>query len=346
MPLSQIITDIASIGGVDLSDPNQLTAITYRINKAAKEIYEQNDLIGCLREQVMQMTAPKGDQFTMPDYVGYIKAVRYYYPEYNLKTVDMRPRYQGKYWQTKNFMAWRLKEQIPTLRDITNAAPVLIRFRQPEVNPITVTLAGTTENASNCIENINYPAGSQGNGVQSQNQFLSFSVISKSDTTLSDMDVFDVDGNCISTVQNNQLKALFQLVQIVNMPNGSLGASQFFQPVTQYVEVLWKMKWRPMVTPQDEFLCPAYDEAIFWKYMEHKARVSPQTSFDANQADKYKAVCDGIIKNIADQNDENIEKSINFGENATFQAFEEIQQNRLHGDANRNRTDGQYTMWP
>jgi hypothetical protein len=347
MSLGVILTDIASIGGIDLSDPNQLVATTYRVNKAAKEIYEQNDLIGSQREQVMQMTAPKGDQFSMPEYVGQIKAVRYFYPEFNLKTVDMRPRYKGKYWQVENFMSWRLKEQSPIRRQVSNAGPVLIRPRQKETQDVTVTLSGWTENASNIIENLVFPAGYTGIGLQSQNAFLGFTAITKSVATLSDFDVWDLDGNLMSTLANNQLKALYQLVQIINMPNGSLGAATFFQPITDFVEVLWKMKWRPMVTPQDEFLCPAYDEAIFWKYMEHKARVSPQSTFDANQADKFKAKCDELIKNIANQNDENLEMSLNFGTNATYGAFENISEHRERGENSHNRYyDGSYTIWP
>lgn len=318
MSLRNILLDIATIGGIKIDNADQQQYVTFRVNQAAQEIYEQNDPIGSLREQVFSVAVESGLQISLPSSVGRVRAVRYYMPQLNLKTVDMRPRYAAKFWQSKNMLAWRLKGEYPIKRDVENASLVTVTFRKPLTVACSVTIAGTTDDAAQDSEVLEFAVGDT--TLTTTKSFLSFDAISKSVATNSDCDITDVDGLELATIANNQLQSLYQIIQLINPPNSRQSPS-IYSPVTPYVELLWKMRFKPFVNLDDEFQCPGYDKAIFWKYMEHKALTAPP---EPELAIGYKLKCDMILEQIAHDTDQNIEKSMNFGENATFNAFEQI----------------------
>lgn len=327
MALKNILNLIASNGGVTLSDPQQLEYTKAQVDQSAKELYEQNDLVGSLREQVYNVNVPQGNLVSLEPYVGNVIAVRYFWPQLNLKIRSSAPHYTAKFWQVKDFLAWQMKEDRPLHTDISNAGILTFTFKQALTVALNISIIGTSGFASQIIESIACPVGTL--VVSSLNTYSEISALSKDTLCNADCLVTDIDGHEIAKLANHQYKSLYQICQIIDLPNNSLGTSQGFVPACTYVEMLWKLRWKPMVNPQDEFICNGYDEAIFWKYMERKALLdSTQSIFTANQADKFKAKADKIIKDIGSNNSQSFEMSLNFGENATLEAFAYIQQNR------------------
>lgn len=330
MSLQSIITDLASEGGIRINDETQLQLIKYRINKAAEELYNQDDLIGSLREQVFNVnTDGEGMQITMPNYVGKIRAVRWYYPSVNLNMVDMRPKYAARFWQPKNFISWRLKGESPIQVDISNAALITVTFKAACEKAINVTIEGTTDNATGLTkETLAFAIGDLTKTTTMS--FETITALTKDVPSLYDCEVLDVDDNVLATIPNNQLNTSYQWVQIMNLPNNTNGGNQTaFNLPTSYVEVLWKQKFRPFINLSDEFLCPnVYDQAIIWMYKKQRAMSAAES--DPNQfivAKGMQTQCDKIIANVANDADQNLEKYLNFGPNQYYSAFENIQSN-------------------
>lgn len=334
MSLKSIVTDLASEGGIRADDAQQLTLLTFRINKAAEELYNQVDLVGSLREQVMNVsTNGEGMQITLPHYVGKLRAVRWYYPQVNLQMVDMRPKYAAKLWQSRNFISWRLKGESPLQMDITNASLLTVTFAGALDTACSVTIEGTIEGATGLVrETLTFAIGDTTKATLLS--WETISAITKDVATNYDCNILDVDNVVISTLANNQLRALFQWIQLMNLPNNTNGGNQVsFSSPTTFVEVLWKQRFRPFINLTDEFICPWYDQAIIWMYKKQEALRGAAGDVNLyNAARAYKAQCDEIIKNVASDADQNTEKYINFGPNAYLQAFEFIGNNSLTGE--------------
>lgn len=341
MALKDILTYLASNGGVTLTDPQQLEYTIAQVNHGAKELYEQNDMVGSLREEVYHIDPASGNLVSLEPYVGIVRAVRYFYPQYNLKVRSMAPRYVAKFWQLKDFLSWEMKGDRALKRDISNTGVLTFNFRQPVTSQLCVTIIGKSPYASQIVETLVCPVGTT--VISSVNQFDEVSALAKDQTNECDCDVTDIDGNIVATLSNNQKKALYQIVQVINLPNNIGGNQNSFKPMSKHVECLWKLRWKPMVNPQDEFICPRYDEAIFWKYMENKALLdTTQSMFSANQAQKYQDKCNKILKDVAQDTSQSMEMSMNFGENPTLEAFAYIRDNRV-GYGQEYGYDGMYS---
>jgi hypothetical protein len=347
MALSHILDLIASNGGLDIANPQQLSYLTAQINQDAKELYDQNDLVGSLREQVYNVNVPQGNLISLEPYVGTVRAVRYFFPALNLRIKSSAPHYVARFWQVKDFLAWQIKGDRATYRDITNEGILTFTFKAPLTTALNISIIGASGFASQIIESIACPVGTT--VVSSVNTYSEISSLAKDAPCNADCSVTDIDGNELSVIANHQYKSLYQWCQIIDLPNNQNGTSQVYVPACNYVEVLWKLRWKPMVNPQDEFICPNYDEAIFWKFMEHKALLdSTQSIFTANQAQKFKDKADKIIKDVAQNSSQSMEMSLNFGENPTLEAFAYITHNRTgHGywsDVNYQGYGG--LVWP
>ncbi len=347
MALKNILNLIASNGGVTLSDSEQLAYTTDQINQSANELYDQNNLVGSLREQVYNVNIPQGNLVSLEPYVGNVMAVRYFWPQLNLRVRSSAPHYTARFWQVKDFLAWQMKDNRPIHTDISNDGILTFTFKQALTVALNISIIGASGFASQIIESIACPVGTL--TVSSVNTYSELSALTKDAPCNADCIVTDIDGNEIATIANHQYKSLYQICQIIDLPNNNLGTSQGFIPGCTYVEMLWKLRWKPMVNPQDEFLCPGYDEAIFWKYMERKALLdSTQSIFTANQADKFKAKADKIIKDVGQNASQSYEMSLNFGENPTLEAFAYIQHNRTGAGYWNNSDSNGYggLTWP
>ncbi len=346
MPLSTILADIASEGGYDINNSDQKKLTVYRINKAAKELYGQEDLIGSLFEQVMKVDLQEGNQVTMPNTLGRIRAVRYYYPQMNLGLVDMRARMQPLFWQAKGMLSWRVKREGPLVRDIANASILTISFKKPLTVACSVTIAGQTIDASFNSETLAFAIGDQTKTTTSS--YSDIDNLSKSVPTGSDCGVFDVDGRMISLIPNNELQPLYTLVQVMNQPNGAMGNPSGIQPIADYVECLWKKKFRPFVNDADEFICPWYDDAIYWMYKKHEALRNPVAVEQGQTAPAvmYDSMVSKIMKDVAHDFEQNMDMYMNFGRNALLSAQSDdlmTSSGQLSGIPNWN---GNPYVWP
>src|SRR3954465_665596 len=116
MPLSKILLDIATETGISISNDNERAWIVDKVNDVSKELYESNDIEGCLREQTFNIDTDVQNvsQVSLPFYVFQLRGLRYSnILGGKIPYEDMRPRYSlGRGWGANTYaLPWRQTRQ-------------------------------------------------------------------------------------------------------------------------------------------------------------------------------------------------------------------------------------------
>jgi hypothetical protein len=126
--------------------------------------------------------------------------------------------------------------------------------------PVVVNISGSSADSSNISETVSMDALTK-NTVNQYNDVRSFTktTVNQYNVTLS-----DIDGNAISYIANDKLKALFQIVDISTSP--------WYPSTTSttlgWVEVLYKKALTWMSNDNDEFPVTGYDNIIVNKVLQ------------------------------------------------------------------------------
>lgn len=268
MSLRNILIDVSSELGLDLSNADELTYHITKVNEAAKELYDSTDLPGSLREQLFQIDDTDTYQVAFPYAVDKIRAIRFYNTAGgNITLEDMRPRYHNYRWGTQRNLKYQIKQtNAPLNRNILNAAPLTFSLPQDEVAEanIVITVIGSTPTASRAIDTITILAGQ--NSATGLKHFEEVASIEKADTCDFDITITDVDDIELGIIPNHELRPNYTIVKI-REDDYSLKFGNSYPLNT--IEVLYKHRFIPFINYYDEFICPDCDKLIAWKFIEH-----------------------------------------------------------------------------
>lgn len=333
MSVRTILFDLATEGAIKLTNDDQLTYWIFRVNKAAKELFDSFDLVGSLQEQIFSTAnVSSGIQVTLPYYVGKIRAVRFAQNQMNVGLRDMRPRYASRFWQSEGFLSWRLKDERPIKQDITNASLLTLTFEQAVTGTVKVTIKGKTEYAHADSETLTFSSGDT--SKDTTKSFSEITAITKDTITGSwDLNVIDVDGNVLAILPNNQLRSLYQMVDLVNLP----ALNQTFSTISDYVEVLFKVRYQTLNALDDEFQCAGYDDVILWKVREHIATTSKDPQ-ESSKAVGYALKVADLVKQRSEDQEQNTSQRVNLAPEPIFEAFASIDSDQLHSMDGRPQT--------
>ena len=321
MSLNNILVSLATVGALRLDDADQVAYETFRVNTAAKELYESTDLVGCLREQVLNVDVDENSsRIVLPYYIGKLRAVRYMNPNVDLGLVDMRPKYAERVWNDKNLVAWRLLEQRPLFKSITNGSLFTFTFTAPLETACNIVIKGASDIAQDDVETLAFAIGDT--TKTTTKSFIDITSIVKSCVTNADCSVMDADNVEMANIPNNQLKSLYQIVQLAKVYSNTQVV-----PATQYVEVLWKERFKPLALLTDEFQCPGYDECVVYKYLAQRAMLSENVSAKANAA-IYESKVSELIRQIDYDSSQTTDKRMTFGSNQFYDITDELIDNR------------------
>lgn len=266
MSLKNILLDVSSVLGLDITDATELAYHIAKINEAADELYRSNDIPGCLREQLFEIDDTETYQIAFPSQVDKIRAVRFYNTnggQINLE--DMRPRYHQHRWGSNGRLRFRIKQQNALLsRSIDNAALFTFTLKEVEASNVVINIVGKTNKSSRFSETLTIPVGQlSATTLSSYEEFVS---IEKTVLSTYDITITDADGNEMGVILNYELRPRYTIVQI---------REDDFAPVTNnsyplnIVECLYKTSFVPYRNNYDEFPCRDCDKLIFWKFVEH-----------------------------------------------------------------------------
>ena len=258
MAVSYILQQAGAKMGLNPSLASQRATLLRYLNEAARELYDQSDMVGILMEQVFKVN---GDQtISLPHYVGPVRAVRELDSTWTWHINKMRPRYNQINWKDM-WHNFRLRNLQALQATVTNQSVGVISVPAIENPPIEVTVVGPTPLSSEASETLVMSELS----VMTANTYLNYTTVSKN--TINDFDVTlsDVDGNVLTVIPNNQYEALYQIIDVSMFPfiNQNTG------PQYNYLEILYKKALPILFNDTDSFPSKTnYDDILVNKMMQ------------------------------------------------------------------------------
>jgi hypothetical protein len=176
-----------------------------------------------------------------------------------VKLSQMRPRYNEFNWSDE-WRNWRIKGLQTLQTSLQNQSIVQLAVRAVENPPITVNIAGSSLGSSSVSETIIMDTIEK----SSVNTYLDISSFTKTAVSQYDVIMADIDGNQISYLANNKLKAQFQIVDVSAAPWFPPNVN----PMLGWIEVLYKKALPWFQNDNDEFPAVGYDEVIITKCLQ------------------------------------------------------------------------------
>ncbi len=272
MSVKYILEQVGFKIGLNPNDSSQRPILLRYVNTAAKELYHMSDMAGCLEEQCFKINS--NQTIALPDYVGQIRAMREQYSHIAIKLSQMRPRYNQFNWE-QEWRNWRLKGLYPLQTSLSNQSHLTVSVEKVETPPVVVNITGSSDFSSNITETITMTATT----MQTANEFNDVKSLTKTAINQYNVSLLDADGNQISYLANDKIRALFQIVDISSMP----WFPSNINPLVGWVEVLYKKTLPTFSNDTDEFPAPGYDEVIITKCLQ----LYSEEQKDSNSAIAY-----------------------------------------------------------
>ncbi len=288
--LSEIISELAADFGIKIADASQRSYLVDKVNKAAQEIWNSNRIRGSEMEQVFEIDI-NTQQISVPQYAAQVLNVRQHYLCGPIQLVSMTPRYVQQEWAPP-FFQWRIvKFNSPIARTSDQVGPLTFTLAEPSAEAFTITVSGRTNTAQNKTETLVVAVGDT--SVTGTESFFTEDLvyIKKSRLTSQDVTITDLDGTTISTIYNNQLKAEYVIINVIDW--------RLLQSTNNYVEVLFKPRFVPFNNDTDVFQAgEIYDRAVYYKTLQYLYEKQDGKEDKALQA--YQA-CELYLTNVSNQ---------------------------------------------
>lgn len=253
--LYNILNTFGIISAMQATGAQRNAALQY-VNRAAKDLYNASEADAMMREIVL--IVPSGQRLSLPPFIGELRGLREFGWNGTIPINSLGvPRYSSD-TQKFRWRNWTLVGKQPLATSITNSGPVTLVANSIDATPNAIILNGTTATANNVIETVTMNVLS----VSSVNSFSSFNSIACLTTPRgSDIVIQDVNGNFLGALFNNEPKTIYNIVDISQFQ--WLASSG--DGVNNFVEVLYKQKFYPMLNDTDEFTADGFDDAIAYK---------------------------------------------------------------------------------
>ena len=258
MPVSYILSQAGKKLGLNPSATNDRSTLLRYLNEAARELYDQSDMIGVLMEQVFKVN---GDQtISCPYYVGPIRAARELYSHRAWHINQMRPRYNQISWKDM-WHNYRVRNTQALMATVTNTSVGVITVPFVETPPIEVTVVGPTALSSNASETVVMTATS----MNTTNQYIDYTTVEKDRVNDYDVTLSDADGNILTIIPNCMLEASYQIIDVSSYPFTNYNAS----PQSNYMEILYKKALLYLSNDSDSFPSKTnFDDILVNKIMQ------------------------------------------------------------------------------
>jgi len=310
--LLEILNEIRTDIGSDVSSSRDRAWLLQQINHAARELYDTADITGAEREQIFELDVDE-QQIALPWYVGDIIGVRDYDTRASIEQVDMRPRYLRDAWtrdsQLQPMMQWRRKGQSALRRNLLNEETLTLELPTAATAAFDVFIVGSNSSAARITERVRFAIGDSSKSTV--NLYENVTSIVKSAPTEFDLTIKSLDGTEVSNIPSHLTKAQFVLVQVLDRDDSRVES--------QLVEVCFKHVFEPFVNDTDSFTAgDVYDKVIYWKTLEQiYAKQEGKEDRAAMCGNKAQAMLSNILSNMAGK----VEMKFAFGENPTLSAI-------------------------
>ena len=262
MSVGYILSQAGDKMGLNPAQASKRATLLRYLNEAARELYDQSDMIGVLMEQVFKVN---GNQtISLPYYVGPVRAARSYYWGANkaMHINQMRPRYNTINWKDK-WNNLRLRNTQALQATVTNTSVGVLTTPTVENPPVSVTVVGSTEDSSQAQETVIMSALS----VNTVNQYTDYVTVMKPNgVNAYDITLSDVDGNVLTVIPNCMTEAVYQILDVSEFPFLVANSSN---PFANYLEILYKKALLYLSNDSDCFPSKTnYDDILVNKMMQ------------------------------------------------------------------------------
>ena len=307
MSLLDIQRKISASDGITLSDAGSKELLRVRINEAAKEVYEADDFQEALEEEIFNIDV-SSQVVAFPWYVEYLRGWRYHESRVQGFQDSKHNRYNegigGELW----YRRFRHVKYSAIERDIENESVLELSIPLADTSDFTVSIVGKTTNSNRTQETITFAAGDLTHTTAGN--FVEVNSIVKSVPTACDIAVKDVNDNVLTVIPNNLVECRYKITQILDCDIA------YFAATTSAVEVLFKRKFQPFVNSSDEFMFgDKYDQAIYWKYKEHRAESDGENT---EAAIGFHTKCKEALDQISSNMHKGMKYHINFTASGMF----------------------------
>jgi hypothetical protein len=257
MALQYILQQMGNKTGLNPADSDQRAVLLRFVNEAAIELYQTSDMAGCLEEQYFKVNS--NQTISLPDYVGQIRAMREAETHIAIKLSQMRPRFNQYSWADE-WRDWRILGLQTLQTSLKNQSILNLTIAAVESTPVVVNITGSSDNSSLVTETVVMNELS----VNTVNTYNDVSALTKTTVNQYNVILNDIDGNQLSYIPNNKLKAQFQIVDISTAP----WYPPIVSPLLGWVEVLYKKALPWFSNDNDEFPAIGYDNVIVNKCLQ------------------------------------------------------------------------------
>lgn len=273
--LSDLLSELASDLGIQISIPAERTYLVDKINKAAEEIYNSNLLRGCEMEQLFEVDTDT-QQISLPPYIGRLLNVRHHYMRSPINVESMRPHYLQQAW-VPPYLNWRVKAPSAPLARITGqVAPLTFTLSQPATEAFVLTVAGRTLDSRHKVEQIAFVIGDTAKQTSGAYYQEDVQYIKKSAPIEFDITITDLDGVVVGEIYNNMLSSQYMVVNIMDWLYEPRAAEN------RFVEVLFKPRFQKYVEDTDIFVAgEIYERAVYYKTQQYMLEKQEGKSNDA-----------------------------------------------------------------
>jgi len=258
----QNILDLISRTKGTLQLDNEVVLSTWLkyIDRAAKELYEQNDLLDCMTTRIFDLSDDETQILALPWYVYLPKKWRAIDSGAVFSQAQQSARFQ--IW-SDDFCNWIFVRRSPFCREILNCGPIELRLAEVEESDVVIKLSGRSTHASHAEEQVTIPAGQTSVFTTNHwHEMVSLSQIPHEH----DLRVYDLEGNLMSLMPNHVSSVSYTHYR----REDDLTGYNSFKGTK--VEILYKPVYQPLNTVNSTFQCgDRYDDAITWKVLEHDA---------------------------------------------------------------------------
>lgn len=259
MALKDIVNFVRAEAGIPYTLQHEKDYLHSRINSAADELYTNNDVPRCLKEVFIAVQPNASEIFTLPSYVGQVRACRRPRQNYASGVSISGPvdRYQFYTWGGVAVDNFRIVGESPTLRNIELQQNIVIKISRALAEDVTINLIGNTFVDTNVLTKVVIKAGTVYTIFSSP--YLEFTSIRKAEY---------FDARVSGYEESIPSDPLFEIPTEQDFArNIKIQVRDLLVAVNYDHEIGWEMLYKPKFIPfrsvDHEFIVPdIYDRAI------------------------------------------------------------------------------------
>lgn len=312
---SNMLSDILEIIYSNVSgystDANKKAKVVSRVNASARRLYEQADLVNSLDEEVLNVSV-ETNLVALPSYMDKVRMVRRANNGRKINVLDIPERYHTSGQSDSDICNFKMCKPRALERNIENAGR--LTFSCPLPDSIVVTVTGRNNNSSQISETFTITSE-----YETTNVFTEVFSITKAASSVYDITVTDLEDNTLAIIPNTALTSLYQVLQIFEpIVNITAGMDMYA------VEILYKLRFVPMVEDTDTFLCgDLYDQAIAWEYIYNQSVIDK----DIEGVKRANVMVNRILNNIATDNEKGLKRSFDKAPNKYLEVHSRVSNN-------------------